>query len=108
MADCIQVTTALASRAEAESIGAALVESGLAACAQITGPVASIYRWQGAVEHAEEWYCHLKTTRARFAALADAIRARHPYQLPEITAVPLDGSPEYLEWVQRTVDGTLP
>jgi periplasmic divalent cation tolerance protein len=100
---CIEVTTTLPTRAAAEALGAALVESRLAACAQITGPVASVYRWEGAVQHAEEWYCRVKSTRVRYAALAAAIRARHTYDLPEITATPLEGSAEYLTWIEREV-----
>lgn len=103
MTACIEVTTTLPTRAAAEALGAALVESRLAACAQISGPVASVYRWEGAVQHAEEWSCRLKSTRVRYPALAAAIRAHHGYDLPEITAMPLEGSVEYLAWIAREV-----
>jgi periplasmic divalent cation tolerance protein len=104
--ECVQVTTTVGSRAEAEAMAQALVERRLAACAQVAGPVASTYRWAGAVEQAEEWYCHAKTTRARSADVMHAIRALHRYELPEIIAVPLEGSPDYLRWIAESVDAS--
>ncbi|MGE5927660.1 MAG: divalent-cation tolerance protein CutA [Gemmatimonadota bacterium] len=101
--ECVQVTTTLPSREAADRLAEELVGARLAACAQVVGPVASTYRWEGAVERAEEWYCHFKTTRARLGALADAIRARHSYELPEIVAVSLDGSEDYLRWIAENV-----
>ena len=74
MADCCQVTTTVATQADAERIAAALVEERLAACVQVAGPIISTYRWQGAVERATEWYCHCKTTRARYPALEARLR----------------------------------
>lgn len=104
MTPCWQVTTTLPDRALAERVAGELVGERLAACAQVTGPVASTYRWQGAVERAEEWYCHLKTTQARFPALRERLRQLHPYDTPEIIAIPLiDGDPEYLAWVREAV-----
>ena len=101
-----QVTTTLPDRAAAEQLAARVVEERLAACAQVLGPVASTYRWQGTVEQAEEWYCHCKTTAARFPALRDRIRELHPYDVPEIIAVPItDADPAYLAWI---VDATTP
>ena len=63
MTDFLQITTTAGSRDEAERIAAALVERRLAGCVQIVGPVRSVYRWQGAVEQAEEWLCLIKTNR---------------------------------------------
>ena len=97
------MTTTLGSRAAADELAAALVEQRLAACAQVVGPVSSTYRWQGAVEEAEEWYCHAKTTRALQDAVTRAIRARHSYELPEILSAPLAGSAEYLAWIADSV-----
>ena len=101
--ECVQVTTTVGSRDAAARLADELVTARLAACAQVVGPVASTYRWAGAVERAEEWYCHFKTTRAQAEALAAAIRARHSYELPELVAVPLDGSEEYLRWIAENV-----
>ena len=61
--------------------------------------MASTYWWRGGIERADEWVCTLKTARARLAALEIELRARHPYELPEVTVTPLDGSPDYLQWI---------
>jgi periplasmic divalent cation tolerance protein len=104
VADCCQVTTTVATQADAERIAAALVGERLAACVQIVGPIASIYRWQGAVERADEWYCHCKTTRERYPALEARIRQLHPYEIPEIIAVPIMAAlPAYLAWIEDCV-----
>ena len=104
MADCCQVTTTVATQADAERIAAALVEERLAACVQVAGPVISTYRWQGAIERATEWYCHCKTTRARYPALEARLRELHPSETPEIIALPIvAGSPAYLAWIEEGV-----
>jgi periplasmic divalent cation tolerance protein len=101
---CCQVTTTLPDKAAAERIARVLVEERLVACAQVLGPVSSTYRWQGAVEQTTEWYCHLKTTAARLAALQSRMRELHPYDVPEIIAVPvLAGDTEYLRWIEQMV-----
>jgi periplasmic divalent cation tolerance protein len=81
------------------------VDERLAACAQVAGPVTSTYRWQGAVERAVEWYCHCKTTRARWPALRRRIVALHPYAVPEIVLVAARASAEYGRWVAEAVSG---
>ena len=104
MADCCQVTTTVATQADAERIAAALVEERLAACVQIAGPIISTYRWQGAIERATEWHCHCKTTRARYPALEARLRELHPYETPEIIALPIvAGFPAYLAWIEEGV-----
>jgi periplasmic divalent cation tolerance protein len=104
VADCIQVTTTLPDEAGAQRVALQLVEEHLAACAQVIGPVSSAYHWQGEVERAAEWYCHLKTTSSRFPALRARIRELHPYEVPEIIAIPiLDGDSDYLSWVEASV-----
>lgn len=86
--------------AVADSLAAKLVEARLAACVNILAPARSVYRWQGAVERAEEIPLLIKTTADRYAALESAIREHHPYELPEIVAIPIDrGLPAYLQWV---------
>jgi periplasmic divalent cation tolerance protein len=102
---CCQLTTTLPERAEAERLGATLVEERWAACAQVVGPVESTYRWKGTVERATEWYCHLKTTLARSAGARARIRELHPYEVPEIVAAPfVDGDPDYLRWIAASVE----
>ncbi len=99
-ADYIQVVTTLSTREAAERIASRLVETNLAACAQVAGPISSTYRWKGAVETAQEWQCVAKTRFDLYAAVEKAIREIHPYELPEIVAVPIvAGLAEYLAWI---------
>jgi periplasmic divalent cation tolerance protein len=88
--------------ATAQRLGCSLVEAGLAACASVTAPLTSVYRWQGRTEVAEEVLMLIKTTRERYAELERAILAAHPYELPEIIALPVTaGLRGYLEWVEQ-------
>jgi periplasmic divalent cation tolerance protein len=81
-----------------------LVDQRLAACVNLIPKVESIYRWQGAVESAEEVLLVVKTTPARFAELRDKIAELHSYEVPEILALPVtDGSAAYLEWLSADV-----
>ena len=94
------VFTNLPERAAAERLADALIARRLAACINILAPCRSVYRWQGAVQHEEEHPVLIKTTRAAYAELEAQIRAHHPYELPEIVAVPIErGLPAYLDWV---------
>lgn len=87
----------------AETAGAiadAVVDQGLAACVNIVGGLRSVYLWQGARESAEEHLLIIKTTQAAYPTLEQAITALHPYELPEIIAVPLAaGLSGYLDWI---------
>ena len=104
MADTLIVLTNLPDRESADALARALIEAQLAACVNILAPCTSVYRWQGAVETAAEVPLLIKTTAGRYPALETAIRARHPYELPEIVAVPVVlGLPAYLDWVAREV-----
>jgi periplasmic divalent cation tolerance protein len=88
------------SRDEADSIASTLVNERLAACVNILPPVQSVYRWQGAVERADEILLVIKTTAARFSALRDRIQAIHSYDTPEIIAIEAAaGSERYLTWL---------
>ena len=101
MSTCIQVVTTTALREEAERIARELVETRLAACVQIVGPITSTYRWQGKIETDEEWQCWAKTRGDLFARVEEAIRRIHPYELPEILAMPIvAGSAAYLAWLE--------
>ncbi|MBK8338426.1 MAG: divalent-cation tolerance protein CutA [Sterolibacteriaceae bacterium] len=98
--EALLVISNLPDRAAAESLAHALVERRLAACVNILTPCRSVYRWQGAVEQADEVPLLIKTTRARYAELEAALGALHPYEVPEIIALPLAaGLPAYLDWV---------
>jgi periplasmic divalent cation tolerance protein len=85
----------------AESIARALVDAGLAACGNVIGPVTSIYRWKGRLHRDSEVLLLLKTRRSLVRECTESIRAAHPYELPEILALPVVGGlPEYLAWVR--------
>lgn len=100
----LQVFCTISSEPGARELASSLIRDRRAACVQVVGPIHSVYRWQGAVEEASEWLLLMKTTRSTFPALRDAIAAVHPYEVPEIVAVPIaDGLPEYLSWI---VDST--
>jgi periplasmic divalent cation tolerance protein len=95
------VLTNLPDRAAAERLAAALVEQRVAACVNILAPCQSVYRWENALQRGEEHPLLIKTAADRYPALEAAIRAGHPYELPEIIAVPIEhGLPAYLAWVQ--------
>jgi periplasmic divalent cation tolerance protein len=94
------VLTNVPDRAAAERLADALVEKHVAACINILAPCRSVFRWQGALQHEEEHPVLIKTTREAYAALEAEIRAQHPYELPEIIAVPIErGLPASLDWV---------
>jgi periplasmic divalent cation tolerance protein len=94
------VLTNLPDRAAAERIADSLIGEKLAACVNILAPCRSVYRWRGEVQHDEEHPVLIKTTAERYPALEQALRAAHPYELPEIIAVPIErGLPAYLAWV---------
>ena len=84
----------------ARAIAEALVGERLAACVNILAPCRSVYRWEGAIEHAEEVPLLIKTARARYGALEQRLKELHPYEVPEILAwTPQAGWPAYLDWV---------
>ncbi|HEX2604825.1 MAG TPA: divalent-cation tolerance protein CutA [Oxalicibacterium sp.] len=87
-------------RSSAESLARALLQRQLAACINIMPGVHSLYRWRGAIEQATEVTVLIKSVRIRYAELEQAIRAMHPYEVPEIIAVPIcAGLPAYLDWL---------
>ena len=99
--------TNLPDEESARALAAALVQQRLAACVNVMAPCRSVYRWRDAIEEAQETTLLIKTTAARYDALAAAIRAAHPYELPEIVAVPIShGLPAYLDWVVAETDPT--
>ncbi|MEV4411151.1 divalent-cation tolerance protein CutA [Catellatospora sp. NPDC049609] len=99
-AEFVQVVTTVDGREAAQALARSAVEARLAACAQVGGPIRSTYRWQGAVEEADEWTVVLKTTAAGYAALERHLLAEHPYDTPEVVCTPiLAGSAAYLAWI---------
>lgn len=106
MDDVILVLTNLPDRASAQRVAQALIENHAAACVNILAECSSVYRWQGKVETASEVPLLVKTTRPAYPRLEATLRAHHPYELPEIIAVPVTaGFPGYLQWVAQE---TLP
>lgn len=92
-----------ASKAEGETIAAALVENQLAACVSLF-PVQSIYVWQGKVNSEQEWQLLIKTNLDQFSAVSAKIRELHAYEVPEIVALPIvAGSEPYLNWIAQNV-----
>jgi periplasmic divalent cation tolerance protein len=99
MTDVVLVLTTI-SEERAEPLARVLVDERLAACINIHGPMRSIYRWKGAVEHEAERQLIIKTTRDRVPALEARIKALHSYELPEFVVLPVEGGSEgYLDWV---------
>lgn len=95
------VLTNLPDAASAQALATLLVEGRLAACVNILAPARSVYRWQDRVETTEEIPLLIKTSAARYEVLEAAIKASHPYELPEIVAIPLaQGLPPYLAWIE--------
>jgi len=94
------VLTNLPERAAAERIADLLIARKLAACVNILAPCRSVYRWKDVVQHDEEHPMLIKTTLERYPELERTLRSEHPYELPEIVAVPIEhGLAEYLGWV---------
>ena len=95
---CVVVTTTVGSAEVAEGLARSIVDGRLAACVHVV-PIRSVYRWQGEICAEPEWRCEAKTTDERAGALIEHIRANHGYHLPEIVAIPISGSEDYLAWV---------
>lgn len=100
MEQTILVLTNVPDEALARSMAQALVEQRLVACVNIMPAVASVYRWEGRVAHADEVMLIIKTTQSCYAAVESAIVESHPYDVPEVVAVPVTaGLPGYMQWV---------
>jgi periplasmic divalent cation tolerance protein len=85
----------------AESLARALVEASLAACVNILPGLKSIYHWNGSVQSDEEVLLMIKTTGACFPALRERLVELHPYEVPEVVALPIvDGHHAYLRWIE--------
>lgn len=102
MTDYIEVLTTTETEENAQAIAQALVARRLAACVQIRGPIQSTYRWQGQIETAREWQCVAKTRQSLFPRVETAITELHPYDVPEILAVPIvAASGPYAKWLEE-------
>ncbi|MDK1474295.1 divalent-cation tolerance protein CutA [Streptomyces sp. 549] len=106
MTDILTVLTTTDTAERAAELARGAVRDRLAACAQVNGPVTSVYRWQGEIHADPEWQVLLKTTTNRYEALEAYLRQAHTYDVPEIIAAPVTGgSADYLAWVARECDG---
>lgn len=105
----LQVFVTFPDKETAQKVARTLVEEFLAGCVQLLGPIESIYRWEDKVESAEEWLCLIKTARTEYPQVEQRVRALHPYQVPEIIAVPISaGSPDYLSWLRQVLGKPSP
>lgn len=104
MNELIQVVTTFGDRHACQKVAGFLIDERLAACVQIGGPVESWYEWEGQTEQAEEWVLTIKTTEAVFPLLEKRIAELHPYDEPEIIAMPItQASRGYRQWVHKQV-----
>ena len=104
MADYIQLFTTTEKREDAEIIAREVVKKRLASCAQVVGPIKSTYWWKEKIEQTEEWLCIMKSRSDLYDELEEALKNIHPYEVPEIVAVPIvSGSQSYLEWLDNEV-----
>ena len=100
-----QVTTTTPSEDEAVGLARAAVQRRHAACAQVSGPIVSIYRWEGRVETNEEWRCVFKTSAAAHPQLTSYLRDAHSYDVPEIVSAGIDdGDADYLRWIDTETE----
>ncbi|MEU7562010.1 divalent-cation tolerance protein CutA [Streptomyces eurythermus] len=98
----LTVLTTTDSEEKAKALAAGAVEARVAACAQISAPVTSVYRWEGATQTEQEWQILFKTTTARYEDLETYIKGAHDYDTPEIIATPIvAGSGAYLAWLEE-------
>jgi len=89
----------------AHELADSLIDARLAACVNISAPSRSLYRWQGETETAEEILLNIKTLAKHYPRVEQHLRQRHPYQTPEIIALPVtEGLPDYLKWVEAQCD----
>jgi periplasmic divalent cation tolerance protein len=100
--EALLVVTTLDDEGIAAQLAREAVEQRFAACVHILSPGRSVYLWKGQVEEAREYTLLLKTSAARYGALESWLAARHPYQTPEIIALPISaGLPDYLDWIEQ-------
>ncbi len=104
MTDALVVLVTVPSVEVADRIADAVVGEGLAACVNVLGEVRSIYRWKGAIEREREILLVVKTTRDAFERLRARVLALHPYEVPEVVALPVAaGHAPYLDWIAASV-----
>ena len=104
MTDKIVVLSTCATKKDAEKLARTLVEERLAACVTVVPRIRSYYRWKGAIEVADEFLLVIKSSRELFAGISTALEKTHPYEVPEVLALPVvEGAANYLNWLQANV-----
>ena len=104
MTEHIQVFTTTDTKESARQISKRVLENNLAACAQIIGPISSIFWWKNNINEEEEWLIIIKTRKDLYEELEQAIRKVHKYEVPEILAIPvIAGAKSYLDWLDGEV-----
>lgn len=107
MTEVVEVTTTLETAEQAQVLAKWLVGQQLAACVQITGPIQSVYRWQGEICESSEYRCTIKSTQSMLEDVKQGIQQQHPYDVPEILVQNVaDCSDAYAEWLQAQVRTT--
>lgn len=96
----VQIFTTVEKKKDAEKIADILVKKRVAGCVQVIGPIKSTYRWKKVIENTKEWLCIIKTRKSLYAEVEKTIKEIHPYEIPEILAIPVvSGSKDYLQWL---------
>lgn len=99
-ADHVTVSSTIDSEDAARRLADGVISAHLGACAQIVGPITSVYWWESEVHADQEWRVEVKTAADRVAALTEYLKAQHSYDVPEIIVTPIvGGSAEYLSWL---------
>ncbi|MDO5566800.1 MAG: divalent-cation tolerance protein CutA [Planctomycetia bacterium] len=102
MSDFIQIQITFPDEREAQNTSTMLVQQHFVACAQITGPIESVYHWQGKLEKSREWLVLAKCRATQFNAIVKTVAAAHSYECPQIVGVPLVNiSPAYRAWLEE-------
>ena len=99
-----ELRTTLPNREAAQELAVALVEQRLAACVQISGPIFSVYRWQGVVNQDQEFSLNCKTSTSRLSQLVDYVTTHHPYEQPEILIQSFLTTSGYSQWLNEQVE----
>lgn len=96
----VQVITTVSEKKDAERLAKYILDERLGSCVQIIGPLKSVYRWKGKIEKTLEWACLIKTRKTLYKKVETAIKKIHPYEVPEIIAIPIaEGSKDYFKWL---------
>lgn len=105
MTEFIELTTTTATEEEALKLARLLVQQRLASCVQVSGPIQSIYRWQGEICQATEFQCSVKSLAALTERLVRTIRGAHSYDTPQIVVLPVaDCDADYAQWWREQID----